>query len=306
MHPIATEQDLLRHPLNELFGAPANVRLLRVLADGVSGPIGVSEAAEHAGLSAAGARRALSKLVKTGFVERLGSGRAQQYALRDPDRLTDAVRLLFQCERERYQALIVALRTALKPLQEIRAAWLERNDPAVGSGLHLGLLSDVRSLAHLGEQVRERIADIEREFDVIIEVRALSRADLPDFGLDEVQMIMGYLDGNTQGTAATHAERDHRAALASRVIVEMLDTEPALLVRATRHVEAVLNDEPGTAEHDLKEWRNILAHYSKKRLQEFLVSESPRAERLRQSSPFFAVLNADERDRVFAAVDQSA
>ena len=306
MYPIATEQNLLRQPLDDLFGAPANVRLLRVLADGAPGPIGASEAARQAGLSPAGARRALLKLAKTGFVERIGSGRAQQYALRNPDRLTDAVRILFQCERERYQALLAGLQTALKPLTEIRAAWLERSNATAGGELRLGVLSDVRSLSHLGEQIRERIIPIEREFDVTIEVRALSQADLPDFGPDKAQMITGYLDGDTHGTAATHAERDRRAALASRAIAELLDAKPGLLVRATRHVEMALQNEPGTAEHDLKEWRSILAHYSMKRLREFLVSESSRAERLRQSSPFFAVLNAEERDRVFAAVDPSA
>ena len=72
MRPIATDQDLLRFPLNDVLGAEANVRLLRVLADDVVGPIGVPEAAEQTGLTETGARRALRRLEKTGFVQRFG------------------------------------------------------------------------------------------------------------------------------------------------------------------------------------------------------------------------------------------
>ena len=75
MRPIATNQNLLKFPLNELLSKEANVRLLRVLADDVVGPIGVPEAAEKAGLTEAGARRALRRLERTGFVQSHGGRR---------------------------------------------------------------------------------------------------------------------------------------------------------------------------------------------------------------------------------------
>ena len=39
------------------------------------------------------------------------------------------------------------------------------------------------------------------------------------------------------------------------------------------------------------------------RLREFLVATTSRAQRLRQSSPFFAVLNPDERDEVLQRLE---
>ena len=49
MRPISGEQDIVRYPLNELLGTHANVRLLRVLIEGVDGPVSVGEAAAQAG-----------------------------------------------------------------------------------------------------------------------------------------------------------------------------------------------------------------------------------------------------------------
>ena len=68
-------------------------------------------------------------------------------------------------------------------------------------------------------------------------------------------------------------------------------------------VRSVVQIYPGPASHDLREWHTILSKYSRHRLRDFLVSDTPRAQRLRQSSPFFAVLSADERDEVLALLE---
>ena len=68
MRPVATEDDVVKFPLNNLMGTGASVRLIRLLATEVSGPIGAPDAAEYTGLTEAGARRALKRLAKTGFV----------------------------------------------------------------------------------------------------------------------------------------------------------------------------------------------------------------------------------------------
>ena len=49
MRPIVSEQDPLRYPLNELLGTRAHVRLLRVMANEVDGPLTASEVAKRAG-----------------------------------------------------------------------------------------------------------------------------------------------------------------------------------------------------------------------------------------------------------------
>jgi hypothetical protein len=82
-----------------------------------------------------------------------------------------------------------------------------------------------------------------------------------------------------------------------------LDKNPSLTRRAIRHIERVLHEERGAATHDLQEWQAILSSYSLERLKEFLIAETSRAARLRQSSPFFAVLSAEERDRVLESLE---
>ena len=74
MRPIVSNQNSLRNPLNKLMGTQALVRLLRVLANEVDGPLTAPNAAEHAGLTIPGAHKALKRLVRSGLVVRVGGG----------------------------------------------------------------------------------------------------------------------------------------------------------------------------------------------------------------------------------------
>ena len=65
--------------------------------------------------------------------------------------------------------------------------------------------------------------------------------------------------------------------------------------RAKEHAQRMLKKDHGLANKDIEEWRDILESYSIRRLSRFLISTSERANRLRQSNPFFAVLKPDER-----------
>ena len=47
MRPVVSQQDPLRYPLNALFGTQAHVRLLRVMANEVEGPLTASDVAEE-------------------------------------------------------------------------------------------------------------------------------------------------------------------------------------------------------------------------------------------------------------------
>lgn len=302
MRPIAVGQDTLRYPLNDLLGTPANVRLMRFLTtEGSAAPVGAAEAAQRTGLTEAGARRALSRLAKTGFVRKVGSGRYQQFELREGEPLAARLRELFRTEDERYRAFLTRLREALAGLSEVQMAWIDPSPTNPGQPIHIGVLSDSKSLTYLGEQIRQRIEEVETDFDTTIEVHAFSRADVPDLVWDEVHLLAGRPD-QPQATRyrvdERHADRDRRSADLSRAISELLDKDPSLIARAARHVEILLEEGQGMASHDLAEWSSILSRYSRQRIAEFLVSDTPRAQRLRQSSPFFAVLTADERDEV--------
>ena len=303
MRPIATEQNVIRYPLNELLGTPANVRLMRLLAEEVVGPIGASEAAERTGLTVAGARRALLKLANTGFVQRLGGGRSQRFVLRESDPITNTIRELFRNESNHYRELMSGMRSVLEKLPEIQAAWIHSPPTQVGKPIEIGILSDAKSLTYIGDQIRQRLSALERDFDLIIELRTFSRADAPEILPEETELLTGYIDASKGSADRTHAERDDRAAKFSVAIARLLDSDPSLIRRASRHLEFLLEDDQGTASHDLREWRDILTHYSTQRIKDFLVSDTPRARRLRQSSPFFAVLDHGEREVVTKAAE---
>ena len=304
MRPIATEQNAIRFPLNELLGTAANVRLMRVLAEEVVGSIGVPEAADKTGLTLAGARRALLKLAKTGYIQQVGGKRSQLYALRESDPIIDTVRELFRTESKHYQELKVRIRAVLANLPEIQAAWIDSPPAQVGKSLQIGILSDSRSLLYLGDQARMRMVDVESDFDLTIEIRTFSLADVPEDFLIKTELLVGYLNTGLSNSGGTHAERDERAAQYSHAIVKVIDNDPSLIKRASRYLEFQLEDDHGSATHDLREWSDILKLYSVQRLKDFLVSETPRAKRLRQSSPFFAVISHQERDKIISIVEK--
>ena len=297
MRPVSTTQDFIRFPLNELLGTGANVRLLRLLAAEVAGPVGTPDAAAKTGLTPAGARKALRKLVRTGFIEEIGGGTAQRFQMRD-NPITRHLRILFEVESDRYHALTSRLRTVLVGLAEIQVAWVEASPSRPGDPFHVGILSDSRSLDYLGEQVRQRINEIETDFELTIETRLYSPADVPDVSWTEVELLAGHAGQSSIDGRRTHFDRTVRASQISQRIADMIPRDPTLLVRALRYLDFQLNEDQGPASHDLREWRDILSRYSPQRVVEFLRSDSPRAQRLRQSSPFFAVLTQEEREDI--------
>lgn len=300
MRPVASEQDYLREPLNDLLGTPANVRLIRVLAEEVLGPVGASEAAALAGLTETGARQALKRLSTTAFVEQVGGGRSQRYRLRESDPLVESLRRLFRAEVTRYHTFCSGLREVFSNFAEVTVAWVQRHPAEPQQAVEVGVLADSRSLGYLREQLRQRVLTLEEEFDITIELQLFSRADVPEVNWREVTLLAGHATHGSESGRAPRGFQQNPSRVAgwSRAIAQMLDRDPSLLKRAQRHVELLLERDQGPAAHDLREWRDLLTHYSPQRIKDFLVSESPRAQRLRQSSPFFAVLSAAEREKL--------
>ena len=137
MRPIATEQNPLRNPLNRLLATEAQVRLLRVLCQ-VNGSLSVADAADRTGLTQVGARKALRRMVATGFVVRVGAGRDQQFRLRRKDPLTMALDALFKAEQSRYEGLLRALRQAFEESSSPpRSAWIREFPRELGEPLEI-------------------------------------------------------------------------------------------------------------------------------------------------------------------------
>jgi CRISPR/Cas system CMR subunit Cmr6 (Cas7 group RAMP superfamily) len=105
---------------------------------------------------------------------------------------------------------------------------------------------------------------------------------------------------------STHKEKDQHMLELSYKLAEAIENDTSFVRRAKEHVQRMLKKNHGSATKDIKEWRDILESYSIRRLSRFLTSTSERANRLRQSSPFFAILNNDERNQLLNQLGEDA
>jgi len=305
MRPIVRDKNSLRNPLNELLGTEAHVRLLRVLACEVDGPLSASDAAALAGLTIPGAYKALNRLLKSGIVVRVGGGRKHQYDLRSSDTLVKALLKLFQSEKTRYEALLGALKEAIeKVVPYPHSAWIQEFPGMFGDPMIIGILHETRHLANYIHLLRKKLHQIEQDFDLTIEVNGYTKADLPDLEADKVTPLYGYLPfpdkhrRDIYPAPADHEQRDQRMLELSRRLAVAIEHDTSLVRRAKEHVQSMLKKDHGLANKDIEEWRDILETYSIRRLSRFLTATGERADRLRQSNPIFAILNADERRRL--------
>lgn len=307
MRPIVSDQNSLRNPLNELLGKEAHVRLLRVLTNEVDGPLAATDAAKRAGLTIPGAHKALKRLLQSGFVLRVGGGRKHQYELRRSDTLVKAVLRLFQSERERYEDLLSAIKDKTgKLVPYARAAWIQEFPSEFGDPMIVGILHATKRLPSYIHQLRKQLHQVERDFDLTIEVNGYTKADLPGLKADNVTPLYGVLpfpdkySREMYATPLTHEEKDQRMLELSRKLAEAIEHDTSLVRRAKEHVQRMLKNDHGSATKDIEEWRDILESYSIRRLSRFLTTTGERANRLRQSNPIFAILNSDERSRLLS------
>jgi hypothetical protein len=218
---------------------------------------------------------------------------------------------LFRAEKDRYEQLIAAIKKEIKSLiPHPLAAWIQAFPKDTGAPLTLGLLHETRHLTNCIRQLRTRLNQVESDFDLTIEIEGYTKADISDLRFEDFTALYGVLpfaDNSTRRQAnkpLTHGEKDRELYVLSHKLSEAIEEDTSLLRRAKEHVDRLLKEDQGTATSDIKEWRDILENYSIQRLTRFLISSSERANRLRQSNPFLAILNSDERARLIDDLEE--
>ena len=310
MRPIVYEQNLLIHPLNELLGTEANVRLLRILANDVEGSLTASDAAERAGITPQGAFKALKRLIRSGFIIQIGGGRKRQYALRRNDKLVKALLDLFQTEANCYNLLIESIKKKIEvPEFPPRSVWIERFPDELEDSLVLGVIHQTRHLNSYITELKKELRIVEQEFDITIEVLGYTKADVPLLTPGETKHLYGippFKDNNTSELLSgikKHEDVDEYLLKICHILASLVEKDTSIVRRAKKHVQKLLEVEHGLAARDLEEWQTILESYSGRRLLNFLKSQSERATRLRQSCPFFAVLDKSEKAHLIAKLE---
>lgn len=302
-------------PLNEILGTEANVRVLRELCR-ADAPLARTTIAERAGLSLPGTSAAVAKLQRSGIVDAVGAGTRQSFEFRGTHPLALALRTLFLAETLRADALHDELRSVLESLAPgPRAAWIAESEAPDGPGapLRLAVLGSARDLSRLESALQGAVGDLEERYDVAIEVRTMTEADLATSGAAEHQALDGATPvfgphprtfiseskaaRQTAGPRrATHADRDHQAALSAAWIADRLNRDPSLPKRARNWLVHRSHVASPREASELGEWLGVLESSSIPRIQHLLLSPGERSVRLRQSNPFIPVLTERERD----------
>jgi len=264
-------------------------------------------------MTEASARKALRRLARTGLVERTGNGKKNQFALCREGSLAEAVCRLFELERDRGEALAQAVRKTIRCLSSPpRMAWVQDYLAGWSDCQEVALFYDDDVEAAGVTELKERLVEVEEEFEVVLEVRALPHAEMAEVDWSSVVPVFGTPPGNgSRGSGTGSGERppgenpfsgngklNPESPEFSVALVAFLEENLSVLRRARENVRGRLRQPQNGEGHDLWEWQKILDTFSFPRLLHFLESDSPRAVRLRECSPFPAVLSEEEEARL--------
>lgn len=311
--PKRPHNQLLR-PLNEILGTQANVRLMRALALSTTS-VTSGELASRAQLGRTTIYPALRALEGAGVIEFVGAGSQRQVQMRDRHPLAGALKELFRAEAGRFDELITALRELFgkPPLRPI-SAWADETAQGAQSTDALGLYFVARpeDLEKLTDYLNLHLADVERTYDVHIAVNGLTRSELETFHRTQGRTLgdVTLLDGippvalleasrpRTKLALKLHDEHDARSRRLALAIATKIKRDPGLIgLAADRVKRRAVKASPGER-RELVEWMRLLSTMSSARLRRFILEDSQRAVRLRQSLPALNLLSPAERDAV--------
>jgi hypothetical protein len=315
MRPPSQSQSALRAPLNDILGTEANVRILRLLAT-TSVPLSKAAVARQTALNESGVGRAIEDLIDRGILESLGTGSRHLFRLRPEHPLASPLADLFAAERGRFESIVDGLRSTVHLLKPPpRAAWIqgpvatEADEP--GDPVIVGILASAKVVDQAVHELRARVIDLERAYDITVSIRGLTSADfaalpaaqraeleetMPLLGPPPVELLSGRRAERAETRPRSHEDLDRQALALAQAIAEKLAGDPSLQERARHYIKRRLGRASVRERKELEEWDQILRTMSIARLKRFLVEPSERATRLRQSLPFVDALSKKERE----------
>jgi len=288
------------------LGTKAQIRVLRLLSES-DRAMSATEIRESTGLTLPGTLKVLDRLTNTGLMTVVGSERSRLFSLHTESPLLNALRRLFAMERDLYYALIDNLTeiftTVTTPLE---SAWLRLDQFTLGGPVELGFLTNARLVSSTKSELQQRLASFQDRFDITAELSGHTRADLPELEEASIHLLAGippWPVNTSSFSAGSHSDLDIRSHRRAERLAHMIRRDPTIVSRAQHYLKRVLERDASVIRTDLVEWQQILDGYPQRRLLEFLVASTPRATRLRQSSPFLAVLSPKEKAQIRSSED---
>ena len=101
-----------------------------------------------------------------------------------------------------------------------------------------------------------------------------------------------------------HIRIEERSIALHRAVAERILGNPKLMEEAIINLQRYLKQSFSDSRKPISplvEWQELLENQSLEKILDFMVSDSERAKRLRQSSPFAGVLTPQERWRIYEA-----
>lgn len=307
----AKPQSPLRAPLNAMFGAEANVRLLRVLALART-PLAAGELARRAELGRTSIYPALESLERAAIITFVGAGSQRQVAFRTEHPLARPIVELFNAEERRVGDLLAALSEAARGLQPRPiGVWAAGLSDPFNDIIACWVLADPKTLASLIDAFSQQLGPIEREYDVHIEVHGMTRSELairlpPEAGdvIGDAVLLAGALPRHVRSPdgdrVRDHDEHDMRGRRLAIAVAAKFKRDPGLIRSAQSRIAQRLKKASPAEQRELREWERILA-LSPARLHRFLTDPGERATRLRQTLPALGILSPAERDEILRA-----
>jgi len=267
--------------------------------------------------NASGVSRAIDALVDNGVVVPVGAGARRLYMLSTAHQLSKVIVQLFEEEQLGFKKLITTIQSVASSLEPPPiAVWIQggvvTKTDQHGETLVIGVLGSSTTIDKTAEQFQERVTSIEQEYDVTIHVQGMTKADYTLLSkedktiLENTTPLLGppVLDilvrnrNQKHKEGMTHTHHEDKSLVVSSIIAGKFDAEPQIIEKAKEYIDDHLKTCSAREQKELIEWKRILQSMSIPRLKRFLVDDSERAIRLRQSSPFVGALSQDELEEI--------
>lgn len=176
----AAPQSFLRQPLSSVLAHPANVRVLRELAQH-GGELSATMLVDRTKLSRPSVLAALEMLSQHGYVDALGSPHLRLYRLDTKHPLVPILSQLFAAEEARFDAVLDAIRAAANDVG-VAAAWLygsvAKGEDRPGSDVDIVVVDGSGDSEVMTAKVREALREKEDALRFSASVVGVDHADV--------------------------------------------------------------------------------------------------------------------------------